>query len=355
MAALFIALGGPRTACSRIRLHQYIPYLAAHGLGVDVEPFYADSARDPRRWPAVIERTAHARYVWARMRALARQARRYDLVVLQRVLPPRRLQDLLRRSAKRLMFDFDDAIYTTHAGAGLVPFDLTRRFEHMLGLSDGVIVATPHLAERARRYQARVSVIPSPVDCDRFRPQRGGDQRTGSVIGWIGSPSTAMYLDVVLPVLERLTRSVPGTEVVLVGANPAASQPARRASGPIRSVAWSLDSEVADLARFDIGIMPQADDEWAKGKGGYKLLQYMACGLPSVATACEVSRAIIDNGVTGRLVSDATEWDDALRWLLASDERRHQMGCLARQDVERRYALERWAPVFHDALASVTG
>jgi glycosyltransferase involved in cell wall biosynthesis len=115
---------------------------------------------------------------------------------------------------------------------------------------------------------------------------------------------------------------------------------------------WSLEDECARLARFDVGIMPLDADEWAAGKGGYKLLQYMACGIPSVASSIGAGPSVIRDGETGFIAASPSEWDARLRRLVADARLRQWMGYHARVDVERDYSLERWAPGFIEVLES---
>lgn len=353
MKVLFAALGTEVEACTRVRIHQHVPGLRRRGIEATVVPFYprppkpsrAASTLEVARRPALFRRLAHAASDLARTLRIARLARDHDAVVLQRVLLPTALQRILARSARRLLFDFDDAIYTTHAGAA-GPHDAAARFEHMLALTDAAIVSTPRLAERAQPHARRVFVIPSPVDCDRYRPRTEG-RATGVTIGWIGRDSTTMYLTPALPVLAELRRSHPEVRVVLVGAIEGTG------AGFAECPAWSLDTEVEQLARFDIGIMPLTDDEWARGKGGYKLLQYFACGIPAVASPVGANTDIVTPGETGFLASSTSEWSDALECLVRDPALCDRMGMAARRTAERDHSLAKWTPRLADALEEV--
>jgi hypothetical protein len=340
-----VTLGTEREACSRVRLLQYRSHLEARGFTVRIEAFYPDRRRASAAPPALLRQIGAARHTWARVRYLSHLAAQHDVVVWQRVLPPRWLQRQLRRHTARLLFDFDDAIYTTHIGADPVPPDVDARFQHMLRMSDMVLASTPPLAARARRHQAHVLEIPSPVDCVRLQPRTSERTDGRVVIGWIGSPATTMYLEPVLPVLRKIVAARQRVGVTLVGANLAGDE-------TIRVVPWSLESECRDIQQFDIGIMPLTDDEWARGKGGYKLLQYMACGLPSVASDVGINSAIVRHGETGIIARDLAQWEAALLALVDSAEQRRAMGARARARAEAEYSVARWAPVFCDAVAT---
>lgn len=345
---LLVPLGTEREACSRVRIYQYLPFLSARGITGHVVPFFPavpDGYVSP--WPSSIGRLADAQYVLRRVLALARIAPRYDVVVVQRVLLPMWLLRILRSRTRSLIFDFDDAIYTTHQGASPSPFALSARFSETVACSDLVIAASPQLAERTAEVQSRVITLPSPVDCRRYQPSTlRRDPSRPPLVGWIGSASTAIYLERLLPLLRRLASDTTGIEVALVGSR------LKGNNGAIQLSTWSIDTELEHLARFDIGLMPLTDDAWARGKAGYKLLQYMACGLPSVASPVGVNRRIVLHGETGYLAESLDQWEQAIRRLAADQELRAQMGARARSVVEREYSLERWAPAFCDAIIS---
>lgn len=345
MRALLIALGPDREACSRIRLFQQMPWLRARGIDVHVESFYpaaTDGVASP--WPPPVPALATTAYQLRRTVALVRHARTADVVVLQRVLLPGPLLGLLRRHARRLLFDLDDAIDLRADGT---PDRIaTRRLRRTLRAADAVLVASPHLAARLAPYASALRIIPSPVDTDRYRPRTSRPSDAPPVVGWIGSGSTTPYLAPVLPVLRRLVGERL-CRVRLIGAR-------LPGDATIDVEPWSLDREVDALSDIDIGIMPLSDDAWARGKAGYKLLQYMALGLPSIASPVGVNAEIVEHGRTGHLVTTPDEWDAALRAQLADAAWRAEAGRVARARIERDYALTRWAPALCDEIAPST-
>jgi glycosyltransferase involved in cell wall biosynthesis len=349
MNVLLVPLGPPVVASSRIRVYQYLPHLASHGIQTRVVPFMP--APDVRR-PS---RLGSARRAAARLRTLERVcllsvlASRYDVTLIQRVLLPDALQRLIARRARRLVFDIDDAVYTTHPGM----LDADRwasrarpRFEAMVARSRAVFASTPTLAAEARRGEARVFELPSPVDCDRYRP-REGPPTSRVVVGWIGDPSTTMYLLPLLPVCRRLAARHPAVRFEAVGADPAMDL------APFRIHPWSLETELHGLGELDIGIMPLSDDEWARGKAGYKLLQYMACGIASVASPVGVNAELLGDGARGLAAVGPRDWEDALTALIEDATRRRRLAVAGRQLAEREYSLAVWAPRYRAALEAV--
>ena len=284
----------------------------------------------------------------AQVLRLARLAPAHDVTLVQRLLLPAPLRRLLARRVRRLVFDCDDAIYTAPDGeaAGsrwLAP--RAARWAGMLEAAHVVTVATAPLAERARRHQPRTVIVASPVDTERYRPA-GSARGPGVVIGWIGSPATSRYLEPIMPVLRRLVARHPTLRIELIGAD-------RRLAGDGVGVhEWSWETEVRWLQSFDVGIMPLPDDEWARGKAGYKLLQYMACGAASVASPVGAGSALVRPGETGWLAADEGAWEDALTTLIADAVGRRRMGRAARERVEAEHSLRVWTPRLHDVLAA---
>jgi glycosyltransferase involved in cell wall biosynthesis len=335
-------------ACSRVRIYQHLPGLAALGVRSTVVPPArgVDGAAGRTAWPA-----------GARIRAsqlvqalrLAQLAPAHDVTLVQRLLLPAPLRRLLARRTRAIVFDCDDAIYTTpgDGAAGsrwLAP--RAARWASMLATSRVATVATAHLADRARPHQPNTLVVESPVDTERYRPD-GAARGPGVVVGWIGSPGTSVHLEPLLPVLRRLAAAHAALRVELVGADP-------RLAGPgIHVREWRWDTELRWLQSFDVGVMPLPDDEWARAKAGYKLLQYMACGAASVASPVGVGPELVGAGETGWLAADAAEWEETLAQLIGDATARRRMGDAARARVEARHSLRAWTPRLREALDRV--
>jgi glycosyltransferase involved in cell wall biosynthesis len=173
------------------------------------------------------------------------------------------------------------------------------------------------------------------VDVDRYRP-RGRNSQHPSVIGWMGSPSTAAYVAERALVWERVTTER-DCMLRLVGAGAIDLGGVRH-----ECVSWREEREIADLQGFDIGIMPLRDDPWSRGKCGFKLIQYMACGLPVVASPVGVNRRIVEDGTTGFLCECDDEWVERVERLADTPTLRAQMGGAARAAVERNWSFQRW-------------
>jgi glycosyltransferase involved in cell wall biosynthesis len=336
-------------ASSRVRFLQYLPYLEARGIQCTVSPLFGD---DYVRglYAGRIPLMAVARGYWSRVWTLVHRGG-YDLVWLEKeALPwlPDCVEELLLGRGTPLVIDYDDAWfhrYDRHP-MGIVRASLGHKIDTLMARADVVVAGNGYLAERARAAGARrVEILPTVVDTTHYRV--GEPRKTDSLtIGWIGSPGTMDYLRLIGPVLREIVRRG-AARVLAVGACGAAA-----AELPIQTVKWSEDTEVACIQQFDIGIMPVPDEPFERGKCGYKVIQYMACGKPVVASPVGANREIVRHGVDGFLVNSETEWMDSIVTLSRNATLREHMGQAGRARVVSHYSLDVAAPRLHSILLS---
>lgn len=236
--------------------------------------------------------------------------------------------------------DCDDAIfhrYDTHAST-VVRRVLGRKVDKSFANASLVTAGNSYLAARAKAAGApKVAIVPTVVDMDRYPEARkeGGSDRP--VIGWIGTPNTwSEYIEPKLHLLQSIAHKS-GAVIRGIGA-PATS------TENVETIAWSEEAEGTLIADCDIGIMPLSDAPFARGKCGYKLIQFMACGLPVVASPVGVNKELVQHGVNGFLAETDDEWADALRRLCMDPTLRASMGKKNRELIEREYSLQAWGP-----------
>jgi glycosyltransferase involved in cell wall biosynthesis len=282
------------------------------------------------------------------------RAKHFDLVWVEKeMLPwmPAWIEFGLFPRNVSLVVDYDDAVfhrYDQHSFS-LVRLLLGHKIDAVMRRADLVIVGNDYLGERARRAGARhVKLLPTVVDTSRYTVSHTNPDKPVT-IGWIGSPSTARYLHLVAPVLQKMIVSH-GIRVVAIGANPAQLK-----ALPFEVRSWSEDAEVEEIKRFDIGIMPLPDEPFARGKCGYKLIQYMACGKPVVASPVGVNSVIVRHGINGYLAGNESEWVQSLHNLLNDSALRLQMGNNGRTLVEVEYSLQITAPFLANLLRTIKG
>jgi hypothetical protein len=165
-------------------------------------------------------------------------------------------------------------------------------------------------------------------------------------VGWIGSRTTAAYLEPILPVVAALNRDRLVARLVVVGGDTGIREEWIEHRG------WRLEDEPAALASFDVGVMPLPDTDWARGKCGYKILQYFSAGVPAIASPVGVASELIADG-RGMAASGAEEWRVALGRLIADADERRERGAAARAYVEREFSYQRWAPQLAELLRSL--
>ena len=201
--------------------------------------------------------------------------------------------------------------------------------------ADMVTAGNSYLSERA--YQAgarRVEWLPTVIDLDRYPAPEEKSEGDMITVGWIGSPATAHYLHPLTSALNEVASRVP-VRYIAIGARADQLQ-----GTPFEAWPWTESGEVGMLQQFNIGIMPLPDEPWEKGKCGYKLIQYMACGVPVVASAVGVNVDIVQSGENGELAHTPDDWTHALEGLATDARLRHRMGAAGRRSVETTYSLQ---------------
>ena len=303
--------------CCRYRLTAFRPFLESAGHTLELCPL-------PRRW-------------WARLYLLRRL--QGATIILQRRLLPAWEVALLRRVARHLIFDFDDAVFLrdSYASKGLHHAGRLRRFAAVVRASDAIVAGNRFLADQACRWtlSRQVYVIPTCVDPACYRPRTTTNPGPGLNLVWVGSSSTLKGLEAIAPLLESIGRQVPGLRLKLISDRFFSLDHL-----PIDQCRWQEATEAREIAAGDVGISWIPDDLWSRGKCGLKVLQYMAAGLPVVANPVGVHPEIIQQGHTGYLAQTEREWIDALTRLAQDTSLRLAMGQKARERLESEYSVE---------------
>ena len=280
-----------------------------------------------------------------------RQAAGSDVVVLQRKtsLHPWDLAQL-RRANPNLVFDFDDAVmFHEIEHGGRLSGRYFGRFLRTIRIARHVVAGNGFLARFARDAGCDVTVLPTPVDPERYRNGTASVARTaGFVVGWLGVSQNQKYL---LPLRESfiaLRRRFPELTVKIVSEKFPVDL-----GVPMERKAWRLEDEPADIASFDVGIMPLPDNLWAWGKCGYRLIQYLASGVPVVASPVGLNLDIVREGWNGHFASTPEEWEAGIGALLSRPEAARAMGRNGELDAERSYSISAYAAAYLDVFRKV--
>jgi len=335
-----------RAPGQRYRIEQWMPRLDAMGIRCDLLPFQSEALYDLMekrgRWTL---KAAKLLASAVRRFSVVERASQYDVVFVFReamVMGPAIIEPLLARR-KPVVFDFDDAVWLARPNAvnPLAPwFKFQGKTRSIVRQARSVIAGNDHLAQWARALNSSVFVVPSTIDTDgSYARAKRHEQRDPFVVGWSGSFSTLPYLEHLRPVLIELGRRRPfRLRVVCSGPRP------HWPGIDIDWVPWRSQEEVDDLLAMDVGLMPQPDDQWTRGKCGMKALQYMALGIPPVVSRNGVLPTIIEDGVSGYLSSEPKDWLEHLENLANDVPLRERMGAAARRTVAERFSAAAQAP-----------
>lgn len=328
MKILFIVPYPSQGPSNRYRVEQYLPFLREKGVIYALSPFYCSSA-----WRIFTQKGNYLLkgplliYFWFMRLKDVFRALFYDVVFIHREACPlgdHFFETLLRMTAKKVIYDFDDSVFLKKP----------LKIKSVIRSSNTVIAGNRYLQDYAWRYNKNVKVLPTCIDTFRYMPRGRSEKKERLVIGWIGTPSTSVYLDSLRDVFRAVASKYSNVEFVFVGA--------RFEDGhlPVRSYAWKIETEREILGTFDIGIMPLFNDDWAKGKCGFKIIQYMAMGIPAVASAVGMNFEIIEDASDGFLVKDDPEWISRLSLLITDEKLRNKIGLQGRKKVTERYSLD---------------
>ena len=357
MRILFLIPHPQEGASSRYRVLQYVPHFEARGIRCTVSSFlsprFYQIAYQPGRW---IEKTGRLLLSsLRRLRDVAR-SRRYDAIFIHWEafpLGPPWVEEFLSRHHVPFIFDMDDAIFLprNHDAHPVIQWlRMPQKLPSILRWSRHVITGNDYLRRYAQQFTPRVSTIPTCVDTRQFTVPADKPQRQRPVIGWIGSHSTFRYLEILKPVLRRIADRHPFI-FKIVGV----VQPFRVPGVEVVQEPWTLATDVAQFQDLDIGVYPLPDDPWVLGKAGFKAIQYMAVGVPCVASGVGRTREIIQDGVNGLLAHSAVEWYQKLESLLTDPALRMQIGLAGRRTVEREFATARYISAYVDIFQRVAG
>ena len=331
-------------ASSRMRTLQYLPWLALHGVKMDVRPMVSDAMLQARYDTGHYDKAA-LMAAYARRVGDLLGARAFDLLWIEKealAWLPLPLERALLRAAPYVL-DYDDATfhqYDLHTSPA-VRRVYGRKLDGLMAGAALVVAGNGYLAQRATDAgAARVEVVPTVVNLERYDAapalKVAGDGRASIV--WIGSPSTARYLQTVAEPLRDLAARTPFVLRVIGGGD------VQLPGVTTETMPWTEATEAQSLQGAAIGIMPLLDSPWERGKCGYKLIQYMACALPTVASAVGANQSIVLPGETGFLASSPQEWVQSLETLLRDPSLRQRMGAAGHARVEQRYCLQVTAP-----------
>jgi len=346
---LGLALYGPLAASTRYRLGQYVPGLASQGIDLQICHLLGDDYLRRRFSGGALPIASMLQAGLARLADLRRQTK-YDLAMLHCELFPF-MPGWLEQAMIRVpyIYDFDDAFYLKYRSGrfGIAKSLLGDKFDTVMAGAAAVTTGNQVLGEYARQYNANTHYLPTVVDTGRYLPARNG-RNDMFTVGWIGSPSTAPYLAELIGPLSVLGKEGPVRLVVIGGKAPVIP------NVTVVEIDWQEQTEVELINSFDVGVMPLPDDDWARGKCAFKLIQYMACAVPVIASHAGANIDVV-NDECGLLATTPNDWVEGLRMLRDQPEKRTEMGQAGSERVVKHYSLHRNLPLLEAVIREVAG
>jgi glycosyltransferase involved in cell wall biosynthesis len=341
----------PENPTTRFRSQQYLPYFHQHGYTTVFCTSLASNIKKPQSGSKISVLMFNIARYWAELKNVVNRWQQIDqikdsgsIVYIHSFLTPfleiDYLAQVVRKKSLRMIIDMDDAIFVTNRRT-------ETKLRKLLPLCDAVIVGNKYLAEFACQYQKNVHIIPTPIETDYYIPKINCDtENTNKItIGWMGGWINLVHLNSVVSSLENLKSQIDNISIKIV--TNIEELPAN-----LKNIAelkqWSAEEELSDLQSFDIGLMPLEDNAFSRGKCSFKLLQYMAVGIPVIASPVGMNVDVVsDNGF---LCNSPEEWLESLLVLSKNKELRKKMGQRSRIIVENEYSTKVNFPRLYEVL-----
>ena len=339
-------------ASSRLRTVQFEKWLERGGFKVDYAPFF-DDAYLQRLYGGASNITALGGYYRERIAQIMRRPQPDLIWIEKEVFPwlPWCFEQSLLPKGIPIVSDYDYAMFHRYDRHRLAPVRwlLGKKIDLVMRSSALVTAGNGYLSERATASGAgHVKIVPTVVDLEHYKLKGNFSTTDKLSVGWIGTPETWSLF--ALGRYKKLQNAIEQSDAIFLAVGAALEGNVR---GPLKILPWSEDKEANLIQSMDIGVMPLPDTPWARGKCGYKLIQYMACGLPVIASPVGVNAEIVEHGVNGFLAETDAEWHEAIVTLLRDPDLRHRMGAAGRQKVEKQYSIQVWGPRVAGMLSQV--
>lgn len=325
----------------RFRFEQYLGFLESEGFEIQFHPFINE-----KTWKTIYAEGKVFKKILGMLGSFLRRwglifkLRKADYVFIHREAaqmgPPIFEWIIAKVLRKKYIYDFDDAIWLPNYSESNARFHRLKAYwkaKYCMKWAHKITAGNDYLAEFAIKYNPNVQVIPTTIDTENYHNQTIVYDNEKLVIGWTGSHTTMRYLNELLPILQKLEKKYDFTFTVISNETPTFQLKS------LQFVKWTKENEIDELLKFSIGVMPLQPDQWSNGKCGFKALQYMSLGIPSVISPVGVNTAIIRDGENGFSPSGSEEWIDALDKLIVDKALRNSLGKKGQETVELKYSV----------------
>ncbi len=326
----------------RFRFEQYLPLLEKEGYEIVYNSFLTE-----KTWQLLYKEGNHSKKALGIIGGFLRRCKsifklkKSDIIFIHREMahigPPVFEWMLAKILKRKYIYDFDDAIWLSNyseSNAKVHRLKAYWKVKYCIKWADHLCVGNDYLAEYAQTFNSKITIVPTTIDIENHHNLITDYQNTPVVIGWTGTQTTLRYLEEVIPILVDLEKDYDFIFRVISNEKPEFDL------NSLEYRQWNKSMEIEDLATFQIGIMPLVDDQWSKGKCGFKALQYMALGIPTVLSPVGINKKIVKNGENGYLCASADEWKASLIQLILNPELRQSMGQSGRKTIIKNYSVK---------------
>lgn len=336
MKILFLTKYDSMGASSRYRFFQFYDFYKENNIEITTQTFFDDEY--------IIDLYIGKRNIRSILTAYIKRfftlfsVKKYDLLVVEKELfpyLPAVFERILKLMGIKYIVDYDDAIFHQYDNSNnkIIKLFLSNKIAKVMKYSSLVVAGNRYLSSYATKAGAKATVVPTVIDLEKYDKVVASQKDNKEVvIGWIGSPSTSKYLTFLEDVFLELSEKY-NIKVHIIGASVSPFKIFKP-----NLIKWSEETEIEEMKKFDIGIMPLLDSPWEKGKCGFKLIQYMGCSLPVVGSSVGVNIEIIDHNKNGFLAKTVEEWKNSLEELIENEDLRKQMGKEGIYKVEQCYS-----------------
>lgn len=339
---LFVSPYPKGTAASqRFRYEQYFKALDERGIAYDVSPFWEEKA-----WKLLYQKGNVGAKIFYLLKGFLRRwslvykCFRFDYIFIHREIYPTGIKFLIFVLAKvmnqKIIYDFDDAIWLPNFADNNKRFAFIKSYSQVASLCKNaykISVGNEYLQEFAQQYNSSTVINPTTIDTDLLHNSTIDYNYNSIKIGWTGTHSTLKYVLDLLPVLDELSIQYNFELIIISDQHPDFERPY------LKYIKWSKQSEIEDLKKINVGIMPLTDDQWAKGKCGFKALQYMSLGIPAIVSPVGVNTKIVDDKVNGWVCANLEEWKTTFEQVLNDPELPKSLGKNARIKVVKDFSV----------------
>lgn len=331
-----------RSPGQRFRFEQYLTYFEENDFEIEFSNIISEKD-DAFLYSKgnYLKKALLAKRAWRKRKADLRKVDTFDVIFIFRealLTGSTYFEKQFAKSTAKVVFDFDDAIWLPNVSSGNKALQLLKKpakTDDIVACADMVFAGNEYLANYAKGFCSNVKVIPTTIDTD-YHIRKTENTSDRICIGWTGTETTRKYLNTILPVFQQLQQKY-GKQIYF---KVICDKPWKADGIDLKNEKWKKETEIAQLEEIDIGVMPLTDDQWSKGKCGFKGLQYMALESATIMSPVGVNKEIVAHGKNGFLATTEADWNEYLSNLIDNKELRLQIGKAGRETIKKRFSVE---------------